>query len=31
VDAAATPEPGTMLFLGSGSLALFGVLRRKLQ
>jgi hypothetical protein len=30
VDVAATPEPGTMLLLGSGSLALFGALRRKL-
>jgi PEP-CTERM motif len=30
VRAAGVPEPGTMLLLGSGSLALFGALRRKL-
>lgn len=30
VDVVPTPEPGTMLLLGSGGIALFGVLRRKL-
>ena len=30
VRAAGVPEPGTMLLLGSGGLALFGTLRRKL-
>lgn len=30
VDVVNTPEPGTMLLLGSGGLALFGTLRRKL-